>query len=238
MYNKYLEIFIEVADTGNFSKAGEKLFMSPTAVMKQMNLMENDLNLTLLNRTNHGITLTESGKQIYKECKYIINYSNKAIEKIKKSQSKNKRSITIGTSLICPCKPLIDIWYKINDKHTEFKIKIVPFEENHTNILNTLNSNGIQLDFIVSPCDSKQWLENFNFLKLGDYNFCIAVPFNHRLANKDKISISDLSNEKVTAITRGDSKQNQNILNKIKNTCTNVEILEAPFLLEGYSSCF
>lgn len=156
MYNKYLEIFIEVADTGSFSKAGENLFISPTAVMKQMNLMENDLNLTLLNRTNHGITLTESGKQIYKECKYIINYSNKAIEKIKKSQFKNKRSITIGTSLICPCKPLIDIWYKINDKHTEFKIKIVPFEENHTNILNTLNSNGIQLDFIVSPCDSKQ----------------------------------------------------------------------------------
>ena len=239
MYNKYLEIFIEVADTGSFSKAGENLFISPTAVMKQMNLMENDLNLTLLNRTNHGITLTESGKQIYKECKYIINYSNKAIEKIKKSQSKNKRSITIGTSLICPCKPLIDIWYKINDKHTEFKIKIVPFEENHTNILNTLNSNGIQLDFIVSPCDSKQWLENFNFLKLGDYNFCIAVPFNHRLADKDKISISDLSNEKVTAITRGDSKQNQNILNKIKNTCTNVEILEAPFFydINVYNKC-
>ena len=84
MYNKYLEIFIEVADTGSFSKAGENLFISPTTVMKQMNLMENDLNLTLLNRTNHGITLTEPGKQTYKECKYIINYSNEAIEKIKK----------------------------------------------------------------------------------------------------------------------------------------------------------
>lgn len=34
MYNKYLEVFIEVANTGSFSKAGEKLFISPTAVMK------------------------------------------------------------------------------------------------------------------------------------------------------------------------------------------------------------
>ena len=59
MYNKYLEIFIQVDDTGSFSKAGEKLFMSPTAVMKQMNLMESELGLSLLNRTNHGITLTE-----------------------------------------------------------------------------------------------------------------------------------------------------------------------------------
>lgn len=62
MYNKYLEIFIQVADTGSFSKAGEKLFMSPTAVMKQMNLMESELGLSLLNRTNHGITLTEVRK--------------------------------------------------------------------------------------------------------------------------------------------------------------------------------
>ena len=135
MYNKYLEVFIAVADTGSFSKAGEQLFISPTAVMKQMNLMESELGLSLLNRTNQGITLTDSGKQIYKDCKYIINYSKKAIEKAKKIQDKNTYFVTIGTSLICPCKPLLDIWYKISDKHPEFKIKIVPFEENkETNV--------------------------------------------------------------------------------------------------------
>lgn len=239
MYNKYLEIFIEVADTGSFSKAGEKLFISPTAVMKQMNLMESELGLSLLIRTNHGITLTEAGKQIYKDCKYIINYSNKAIEKAKKIQNENRHFVTIGTSLICPCKPLLDIWYKISDKYPEFKIKIVPFEENHSNTLSTLNSNGVNLDFLVSPCDSKQWLEDFNFLKLGDYKFCVAVPIHHGLANKEKISISDLSNETVTAITRGDSKQNQDILGKIKNTCDNVEILEAPLFydMDVYNKC-
>ena len=34
MYNKYLEIFIEVADCGSFSKASEKLFISPTAMFQ------------------------------------------------------------------------------------------------------------------------------------------------------------------------------------------------------------
>ena len=41
-----------------------------------------------------------------------------------------------------------------------------------------------------------------------------------------------MSNEKITAITRGDSKQNQDILDKIKSTCTNIEILEAPFFYD------
>lgn len=81
MYNKYLEIFIEVADTGSFSKAAEKLFVSSTAIMKQMNLMEQELGLSLLIRTNHGITLTKAGEQIYKDAKFIINYTNQAIKK-------------------------------------------------------------------------------------------------------------------------------------------------------------
>lgn len=232
MYNKYLEIFIQVADTGSFSKAAEKLYISSTAVMKQMNLMEQDLGLDLLIRTNHGIKLTEVGKQIYKDCKFIIDYSNKAIKNAKKLQNQNTHFVTIGTSLICPCKPLLDLWYKINDQYPEFKIKIVPFEENHTIILNTLNSNGVNLDFIVSPCDSKQWLENFNFLKLGDYRFCIAVPVSHPLAKKKEISYEDLSGENITAITTGDSKQNQDILENIKKICKDVEIFDAPFFYD------
>ena len=232
MYNKYLEIFIQVADTGSFSKAAEKLYISSTAVMKQMNLMEQELDLDLLIRTNHGIKLTEVGKQIYKDCKFIIDYSNQAIKNAKKIQNQNAHFVTIGTSLICPCKPLLDLWYKINDQYPEFKIKIVPFEENHTIILNTLNSNGVNLDFIVSPCDSKQWLENFNFLKLGDYKFCIAVPVSHPLAKKEEISYEDLSGEKITAITTGDSKQNQDILENIKKICKDVEIFDAPFFYD------
>ena len=232
MYNKYLKIFIQVADTGSFSKAAEKLYISSTAVMKQMNLMEQDLGLDLLIRTNHGIKLTEVGKQIYKDCKFIIDYSNKAIKNAKKLQNQNTHFVTIGTSLICPCKPLLDLWYKINDQYPEFKIKIVPFEENHTIILNTLNSNGVNLDFIVSPCDSKQWLENFNFLKLGDYRFCIAVPVSHPLAKKKEISYEDLSGENITAITTGDSKQNQDILENIKKICKDVEIFDAPFFYD------
>lgn len=239
MYNKYLETFIQVADTGSFTKAAEKLFISSTAVMKQMNSMESELNLSLLNRTKQGITLTDIGRQIYEDAKFIINYSNEALKKATKIQKKFAHSITVGTSMICPCKPLLDIWYKINDKYTEFKVKIIPFEENHTTILNTLKSNGINLDLIVSPCDSKQWLENFNFLKLGDSRFCIAVPNNHKLAQKEVLNYSDLSGEKVMVITGGDSPKNKQVLDNLKNISKNVEIKDAPFFytLDAFNTC-
>ena len=60
----------------------------------------------------------------------------------------------------------------------------------------------------------------------------MAVPTNHRLSQKDKIDLSELSHEKIMIITGGDSKQNKDILNKIKNNCENVEIKDAPFFYD------
>ena len=141
--------------------------------------------------------------------------------------------------LLCPCKPLLDIWYKINDKYPDFKIKIVPFEENHSNVLSTLHNNNITLDFLVSPGDSKEWLKDFNFFKLGEYKFCIAVPISNPLSKKEELSFSDLSGQKVAAITSGNSKQNQDIVNKLKQNCKNVEIIDAPLFydVELFNRC-
>lgn len=51
MYNRILDTFIAVADSGSFTKAADSLYISPTAVMKQMNTLEKDLNLVLMERT-------------------------------------------------------------------------------------------------------------------------------------------------------------------------------------------
>lgn len=50
MYDYRFDVFIKVADTGSFSKAGELLYTSPTAVIKKINALESSLGLTLFNR--------------------------------------------------------------------------------------------------------------------------------------------------------------------------------------------
>ena len=58
MYNPLLTAFVCAADCGSFTKAAEKLYLSPTAVMKQINTLESHLQLQLISRTNQGIRLT------------------------------------------------------------------------------------------------------------------------------------------------------------------------------------
>ena len=66
MYNPQLETFICVVDSGSFNKAAEKLYISPPAVIKQMNLLEETLGIQLFIRTHRGLSLTEAGKSFYR----------------------------------------------------------------------------------------------------------------------------------------------------------------------------
>ena len=51
MYNPQLDTFICVVEAGSFSKAAEELYISAPAVIKQINSLENSLNLQLFERT-------------------------------------------------------------------------------------------------------------------------------------------------------------------------------------------
>ena len=72
MYNHQLDTFIKVADSGSFNKASEELYVSPNAVMKQINLLENSLGFDLFVRTHRGVRLTPAGESLYRDAKYLI----------------------------------------------------------------------------------------------------------------------------------------------------------------------
>ena len=128
MYNSQLDTFIRVADAGSFSKASKELFISPTAIIKQINLLEDHLGLKLFERTHRGLLITEAGKSLYQDTKYIIQYSNESLIRAKNAMSNHENVIRIGTSLMTPSHFLIEIWPKIHKKCPDLKFQLVSFE--------------------------------------------------------------------------------------------------------------
>lgn len=54
LYNPQLDTFLYVAEAGSFSKAAEKMYITPTAVIKQINLLEGNLGVMLFTRSHRG----------------------------------------------------------------------------------------------------------------------------------------------------------------------------------------
>lgn len=228
MYNQMLDTFIAAADFGSFTKAAKHLYISPTAVMKQINTLENHLDIKLVERTPSGIRLTDSGTVIYQDAKFMIDYSKKSIANAKAAIHAKDTTFCVGTSLLNPAKPFMDLWYRVNKDFPEYKLHLVPFEDNHEGILGEIGLLGEKFDFLIGVCDSKSWLSRCNFLALGRYKKMIAVPREHRLAGNSCIDIEDLYGETLMMVAYGDSGVNDFLRNDLTKHHPKIQIEDTP----------
>ncbi len=232
MYNPLLHTYVAVVESGSFTKAAEKLFISPTAVMKQMNTLEKHLNLKLIDRTSLGVRTTPAGKVVYRDAKFMIDYSQKSINAAHAAAQSCEKIFCVGTSILNPVKPFMDLWYQINSHFSGYKLHLVPFEDDHEGILGEIKKLGEKFDFLIGVCDSKAWLSHCNFLPLGRYKKMVAVSREHPLANKSMIEVEDLYGETLMMVKKGDSDINDHIRSDLAKNHPKIKIEDTPYFYD------
>lgn len=205
LYNPQLETFVAVADAGSFTKAAEALYVTPTAVMKQINALEKGLSATLFERSNHGLRLTKAGESFCADARYILEYIDRAAQKAREiDEGENRRSIRIGTSVMTPAKFILDVWSQIQSRMPTLKIELIPFENNPVNSVEILKNLGQHIDVVAGLYDDR-FLQERGCLAAHMYNkkILLAVPVTHALSAEKKIGAETLKNRRVLFIRRG-----------------------------------
>ena len=203
MYNPQLETFLRAADAGSFNKAAEESFITPTAVIKQINLLEKSLNVKLFDRTHRGLILTKAGKSLYQDTKYIIQYCRDSVTRAKNAMQEDTNIIRIGSSPMTPAQQLMQIWPKIQEHCPDIKFQIIPFENTPENAREILANLGKNIDVVGGIFDETMLnLRNCAGLQISQEPLCCAVSIHHRLAAKDKLFIEDLHGENLLMMRR------------------------------------
>ena len=216
MLNSNLKAFVRVAECGSFTKAAESLYLSPTAVMKQINALEKHLDLILLERSPAGVRLTAAGEVIYQDAKFLLDYSRRSIANARQKMETDSRTFCVGTSMLNPARPFMELWYQVSREFPNYKLHLVPYEDNHEGILAEIARLGEKFDFLIGVCDSRRWLDQCNMFPLGRYPKMCAVSREHRLAGKECLELSDLYGETLMMVAEGDSGTNDFIRNDLR----------------------
>jgi len=216
VYNQLLDTFLAVAECKSLSKAAEKRFITPAAVMKQMNALEDHLGLKLIKRSNQGVVLTAAGESIYKDSKKIMRESQRAIERAKAAQDKAAKTIRIGSSMLHPCHQFLNVWNEKATNPEEFKIKIVSYTDDQ--ILAAASSLGKDLDFMVGTLESSFLPNTPCFYELWKCNLCIAIPKTNPLFSKQSLALRDLYGQHILTVKAGNSALLDNMREMLKLT--------------------
>jgi DNA-binding transcriptional LysR family regulator len=87
--------FVNVAETESFTQAAKKLAISTAQVSRQVNALEQRLNIKLFYRTTRKVSLTEEGRVFYQHCRGVLDGLEAAERAVTNLQSKPQGKIKL-----------------------------------------------------------------------------------------------------------------------------------------------
>lgn len=230
MYNPQLETFLQVADAGSFNKAAEASYITPTAVIKQINLLEASLGVKLFERTHRGLKLTKAGASLYHDAKYIIQYCRDSVIRAKNAMQEDGNIIRIGTSPMTPAQILVELWPKIHALCPEIKFQLVPFENTPENAKEILKNLGRNIDVIAGIFDETMLeLRQCAGFEISRQPLCCAVSIHHPLAVKNELQVQDLYGENLMMMHRDWSKYVDQLRDDLWKNHSKIHIVDFDF---------
>ena len=224
MYNPQLDTFIKVAEAGSFSKAAQALFITPTAVIKQMNLLESRLGVTLFHRSHQGLSLSRAGESLLDDARHIVCYSQDAVARARVADRAEKHVIRVGMSLLTPTAPLSELWPRIRERCPGMSMQIVTFE-NTPEAPRTLASLGQDIDVILGVFDDLMLRERgCAGLEISRELLCCAVPTGSELAERERITPDDLRSQTLMLIRRGWTEATDRLRDRIRTDYPDIAI--------------
>ena len=93
-----LRILKAVATEKNFTKAAELLYLSQPSLSKQIKTLEQNLGITILNRENNKISLTENGTVFLQYAERILALCEESCRAIIDLKNGERGNLTVGAS--------------------------------------------------------------------------------------------------------------------------------------------
>ena len=181
---KKYEALITAARLGSFSAAADALGYTPAGIAIMADAVESALGVKLLNRTRHGVTLTESGREMINEINAILNHEALLFQYASELKGLIHGTVTIGSYCSIASHWLPDIIKDFSRQYPGIRISV---REAEHKLLNQLLSKG-NVDFIMTSYDpdlAYQWIP------LKKDRMVVVVSLDHPLTLKKHVSVSD-----------------------------------------------
>ena len=189
-----LKIFHAVAEAGSFTSATVILNLSQSAISRQIQSLEDDLNVKLFERHARGLTLTQHGEYVYKTAHDVISKLKEVETSLGDQKNKPTGKITITTVRSFGTHWLTPRIQEFMQLHPEMEVELI-FDYKELDLSTRQADIGI---FMRRP---KQL--NYIQKKLMDINYHIYGSNTYLEKYGMPKSIADLNKHKFISFGKG-----------------------------------
>ncbi|KUI31118.1 LysR family transcriptional regulator [Mycobacterium sp. IS-1496] len=204
---RHLRYFAAVADTCHFGRAAEHLHVAQPALSYSIRQLEDELGVTLFNRTTRQVSLTAAGEFLQSEAARILTGVDDAVRGVRRIAAGRSGLVRLGVTGTAAFSHLPRIARVVKRELPDVALQI------RADLLTPEQCDGLRsgaLDLgVLRPPAVGQDIE----LRTIDIEpLVLAVSVDHRLAVEPVVSLADLRTEPFIAYGSRDSAVNEAVI--------------------------
>ena len=194
---KDLKYVIAVAETGHFGKAAAHCFVSQPTLSGQIKKLEDELEITIFERTNRSVEITPVGEAILTHARSMMEQADAIKQLAQAHRDPLAGPLRIGA--IPTLSPYLMPLILAPLRKQLPQMKLFLSEEMTDTLLERLHNHEIDAALLATAVEEQE----FETLPLFDEPFWVAYASDHAFYEKDRIRLRDLKNENLLLLAEG-----------------------------------
>ncbi len=193
-----LRYVVALSQELHFQRAAQKVNVTQPTLSQQVKKLEDELGAPLFERSPQKVVMTSQGKKFIPHAIFILDRLKKSIHEIK-DESKGEVKGTVSVSAIPTICPYLMPQVITRIKKEAPGLVIELYEETTETTLELLKNGKIDLGVLALPITDR----GIASLSFGSEAFYLALSKKHPLASKKKVSVRDVTKEKLLILQEG-----------------------------------
>lgn len=185
---KLLHCFVAAADELHFGRAARRLDMQPSALGRNIKMLEEELGIRLFERSTRNVELTSTGYSFLGNVKELLRQADMAFAKARENSDAKDRVFRIGAIDSAATGLLPELVHDFKKIAPELELALV--EDKTAKLLPRMQSGALDIAFVRPPSSLRP---QFEFDHLLYEPTVVALPKGHPLTKKTAVQVPDLA---------------------------------------------
>ncbi|QNK87481.1 LysR family transcriptional regulator [Sporosarcina sp. resist] len=190
------EIFSTVVESGSLKQAAEIHGLTQSAVSHAIASLESEWGFTILIRGRAGIKLTSNGERVLRHIHEMLKWNEQMMQEIANIKGLEIGTVRIGTFSSVSVQWLPEILKSFNADLPAIEIKLL--EGDYDTLEHWIATGAVDFGFVSLPTS-----KSFEVIFLKKDRMLCILPDEHRLANQQEVSFTDIKEEMLIMSKKG-----------------------------------
>jgi DNA-binding transcriptional LysR family regulator len=191
---RQLRVFIEVARLQSFSRAGDEIGLTQSAVSRCVRELEGEIGLKLIDRTTREVQLTDVGGNLVSSVSRLLTDLDDALREIREIGEQRRGRVVVAASPTVACRLMPRVVASCGQQFPYIALGLR--DDVQSDVVRKVKSGEVDFGVIIGPFAADDLLSE----ALMTDSFCVVSRDDHPLAAKECVAWTDLDGQQLVML--------------------------------------